>query len=250
MKPTTTALLSVLLVCSGSAVFAIDYIFDTIDEKVIFEGSLEKEGKTMSFGKIIHILDPAVVEGAKFDVIHHSLIRGDTFSDEKILFYNAREDGIYLVATADKMGGRIDVLNTPSLELPLPVTVGAKWHKNRIEGGHPVDFDMEILSIDKSVEIGGKTETVVVVKAVGEIKLGAETHKIEKESYFSRQGRVYQVTSKYIDRDHKAVSSFILKEIVPPGVPPKGFEPAGSPSASDSVQPVEPGKTDIGSDHS
>jgi len=92
-----------------------------------------------------------------------------------------------------------------------------------MEGGHPVDFDLEIVSDNTTYTFEGKEVPIIVVKAMGNIVLGEEKHRVEKEIYYAQDGRIYQKTIKYINDKESAVSILDYRECFAPGAPPHGY---------------------------
>jgi hypothetical protein len=187
------ALLAAILLIPPSLAF--DYINGNIGQKMIFKGVITANNEKSEFSYEVSVLNPGIVEGAKFDVVHYSFMKGANFQQEKILFYLVKAEGIFLAATADKWGGEVTVLKQPSLEYPLPLTQGAKWHRSRIEGGKKVELDMEVISIDQQVKIGEKEETVAFIKGTGTSESNGETAKMEKQIWLSKVDRVRQITT-------------------------------------------------------
>ncbi|MBN1549935.1 hypothetical protein JW979_00640 [bacterium] len=230
------------LFLSLTPILAADYIFDTVGSEIIFDGTLLKSGKTLHYTQKIQVLDPQIMQSDGFDIIHHTHLLSDYFTEEKVLFYKVEKDGIYLVATADQLGGELSVYEEPSLELPLPPEKGKKWQRTRIEGGNLTELNLEITDVDKEITIGDKTEKTVVVKVSGTTVHQGKSSKTEKEIFFSKVGRVKQITKQYISDSEVAVSTFTLKNIIEPGEKSeKNQEPKAEEAA---VKDSESTKTD------
>ncbi len=216
-----------------------DYIFSTPGQKVIYQGKFEKNGQVVPFTKRLDVIDPGMVQGADFDVIQNAVILSDNFSDQKVFFYRIAEDGIYLVATAPNVGGAITVLKDPSKEIPLPLKVGEKWKKSRMEGHSQVTMDLEVVSDSEVLKLDSGEEKVFKIKATGSMIHNGKSTKIEREIYISKSGRVKQVTTKYMPDGGKVVDSIVVKKITQPEKNKKATSKEESAKSTENVNSGE-----------
>ena len=216
VKIVTIILLGLLLAINS---FSRDYFFDTSGEKVVFDGTFTKGDKTLNFTETLEVIDPAMVNDNQFNIIHYIVIHSDLFNSQKVSFYDRKDDGIYLVATADAPGQAIKKLETPSMEIPLPLKLGVKWHKTRIEGGSLVEMDFEIVSLEEKMMLNGKEQTGTLIKATGSAVNAGVNFKIEKRIFWTTKGRVWQSTKKYIPSGEKSVSTISYNRTIEPAPP-------------------------------
>jgi hypothetical protein len=238
-------LISMLLTLNRAAHTA-DYIIDTVGTKVVYQGEFVKNGQTVPYTKTLEVIDPAMVTGAKFDVIHHVVMMSDNFQEEKILLYVIKPDGIYLAATAKKMGGEITVLPEPSKEISLPLQVGAKWERARQEGPNDISLTLEVVSCDEKLTLNGKEIVTTKIVGSGSALHKNEQSKIQKETYYTKDGRVKQITRKSISETETTVDTFTLLSITPPAPASEKLKeqgPEGQGSTSESQPPKESSET-------
>ncbi len=174
---------------------AADFIHDEAGKNIVFEGKIETGANVTPYSQSILVTTQQKYQDRIFDVVHYNVLKSKSNFEERTLFYNIKPDGIYLEATQDGKNP-IVILSEPSLELPLPATVGQTFKRIRVENQGTSTINFEVISVNEPFAVGDTAPETVHIRGTGTFRPNGteQDQPLKKEIWYAREGKLKQIT--------------------------------------------------------
>lgn len=226
MRGIKVALIYIGFFCMSA--LSADYIHDELGKNILYDGMIVSGNQSVPFTQSILVKTKHTLGDRTFDIVHFNVLRGKAFFEERTLYYSVKPDGIYLEATQDGTNPLI-LLDEPSLELPLPATVGQKFQRIRNENQGISTIAFEVVSTNEPYALGETACETIHLRGEGTFVFHADktSKHLLKEIWYSKEGKLKQITIKDLDDTTKSTSEihYVKTVDLDPTVDSSGNQP-------------------------